>query len=101
MSKVDLGPNPPYGQGHTLGSVGFAMILLSLAMGAVALFTLGKVTTVEPSYYGIRKTTEWVPANIAIILASTAWTTLLSFAVMRLGSVLHWLEAINQRAEPE
>lgn len=101
MEKIEYAGPIPTGVGDTLETIGSAMILLTLIMGAVALFTLGKVTTVERAFYGVREVTEWSPAAIAMVLVSTAWSAMLSFAVMRLGTALRWLESIGRRDATE
>lgn len=92
---------PEKGLGDTLEVIGWVMAVLALVMGAIAVFSMGQVTTIERAYYGVREVTQWSPAVVAIILISTAWTVMLSFAVTKIGVVLQWLEISHIRDDLE
>lgn len=74
----------PVGAGGSMETVGLWMITISIIAAVVAL-------------YFIRG--AWSASSILIISISTLWSVGISWAVMRIGTALRWLEAIGKKHE--
>ena len=90
----------PVGAGGTMETVGMWMITISVLAGLASIYLFGRSTITENSVlYGSRIRESWSAANILIISASTLWSVGISWAVMRIGTALRWLEAIGKKHE--
>lgn len=74
----------PVGAGGSMETVGMWMIAISVIAAMVAL-------------YFIRG--SWSTSSVLIIAISTFWSVGISWAVMRVGTALRWLEAIGKKHE--
>jgi len=84
----------PSGAGAALELIGGLMILLTLAAGVIAAFVFGERPTYS-RFSGVGS--EVNTAMLWMIGISTAWSVGFSWAVMRLGTALVWLELIGRR----
>ena len=101
-AKVEIKPGAPMersvvmpsGAGASLEHLGGWMIAFCLAAGIIAAFVFGKRPTYS-QFSGVGS--EINTAMLWMIALSTAWSVAFSWAVVRLGTALTWLELIGKR----
>lgn len=84
----------PEGAGDTLENIGGAMVAVAIIIGLVSILVFARVPEAR-GYFSVSY--KWNAGTVWVIALTTLWSVGFSWAIMRIGTALRWLEAMGKK----